>query len=614
MAGLEVNIGADIKDFKKKIEEVENDVQQLANEKAVQIKLGLDTKEITAQIKDAKKYLTDLKQTARDTGQSFSKDLSPKVANGGNALMQFSRIAQDAPFGIMGIGNNITATAESFGYLVKETGSAGGALKAVASSIMGSGGILLAVSLVTSGLTYMSQQGVTVGDVFRKLTGDFNATAEAMRKISSEAVKNSQGEISEMKAYVGIASNVNLSMQERLIAVKKLQDEYPAYFGNLSKEKILNGQVATTVDEVTKALKERARANAISSKVNELAAKQFEISDKTAQKLSDLAQDLKLNSKEAKELYKAILTSTGAVARWNQMRAEAGKSKLGAFDLFGTDNIREDLSELKEITAEIDRLTKKLNEAYTASVKLDFTDENKGKKAKVNVTPQVQGLNTPNLGGFGLIEYATQLKQLENGVYEAETGISTSLKRIPGYFKGMSAETMQALIDFNAGANALIKGAISDTFVSFGESISNALTNGTNFMTSFGNSILSIFGNLLAEFGKMLIKLGTGLVIADLALKSGNGYAAIAAGVALVAVASAFKSNSSKLSVAGAAGSSGGYSSGASYSSPSSTGNSSSSSSFGSGTVVFEIAGDRLIGVLQNTINKNKRLGGSLSI
>jgi hypothetical protein len=27
--------------------------------------------------------------------------------------MQFSRVAQDAPFRIMGIGNNITATAES---------------------------------------------------------------------------------------------------------------------------------------------------------------------------------------------------------------------------------------------------------------------------------------------------------------------------------------------------------------------------------------------------------------------------------------------------------------------------------------------------------------------
>src|SRR6478735_12155391 len=224
MAGLEVQIGADIKDFQKKIKEVESDVQQLANEKAIQIRLGLDTKEISAQIKDAKKTLTDLKQTARDTGASFQKDLAPKVANGGNALMQFSRIAQDAPFGIIGIGNNITATVEAFGHLQKSTGSAGSALKAVASSMLGSGGILLAVSLVTTGLTYMAQNGITVGDVFNKLTGTFDKNAKALSEIGSEAAKNSKEENSSLNAYVAAASNVNLKMRDRLIAVKKLQD------------------------------------------------------------------------------------------------------------------------------------------------------------------------------------------------------------------------------------------------------------------------------------------------------------------------------------------------------------------------------------------------------
>jgi len=150
MAGgkLEVQIGADITDFEKKIKEVEFDIKELSKVKLDRIKLGLDTREINAQIKDAKSNLTNLKTAVKDTGNAFQQ-AAPKIANGGNTLMQFSRIAQDAPFGIMGIGNNITATAESFSYLKQQTGSTGGALKALAGSIMGSGGILLGVSLLS---------------------------------------------------------------------------------------------------------------------------------------------------------------------------------------------------------------------------------------------------------------------------------------------------------------------------------------------------------------------------------------------------------------------------------------------------------------------------------
>ena len=48
MAGkkLEVGIGADVSDFKKKISEVEFDLKELSKLKIERIKLGLDTSEI----------------------------------------------------------------------------------------------------------------------------------------------------------------------------------------------------------------------------------------------------------------------------------------------------------------------------------------------------------------------------------------------------------------------------------------------------------------------------------------------------------------------------------------------------------------------------------------
>lgn len=246
--------------------------KQLAN-------LKRDEKESAVATENLRKELANLKREQKDLSGGYGT-LSKKTADGSNALNQFSRIAQDAPFGIQGIGNNITATVEAFGHLQKSTGSTGAALKAVASSMLGSGGILLAVSLVTTGLTYMAQNGLTVGDVFDKLNGTFDETSKALSDVNKEAAKTAGEEIAVIKGLVSAASDVTLSTEKRLLAVKKLQEEYPAYFGNLTREQILNGQVAGAVDDVSKALIARARASAIAGKLGENAAKRLDLEEK----------------------------------------------------------------------------------------------------------------------------------------------------------------------------------------------------------------------------------------------------------------------------------------------------------------------------------------------
>lgn len=605
---LEIEIGADSSGFDKKIKEIEKDIQDLSNIKLNQIKLGLDTKEIDGNIKSAKQALSDLKNSLKDTGNSFSA-ITPKVANGGNALMQFSRIAQDAPFGIMGIGNNITATVEAFGNLRQSTGSTGGALKALGSSMLGSGGILLAVSLVTSGLTYMAQSGLTVNDVFQKITGTFDESARAMQKINEESIKGSAQQIAQMNAYVSVAQNVNLSMSDRLIAVKKLQDEYPAYFGNLSKEQILNGNVEASVKAVTSALIAKAKAAGFSEKIASLAEQEFKLRQEEKKQIESLKKTYKsLNDQKGKA--SAIGGVSGGGGIGGQLAIEAQRKSLKDIQ----DQIKQNIKEQKAYTAEIEKQT-------AASIKLEQSKPKVIKAVKQakapNITPQVSDV-TGNLGAQGLEDLSGRVVQIAKGVQGAEGVITTSMGNIRTVYDSSLLGMLEMMKSFNDEMNSLVTGSITDTFNSLGDAIGSALANGGNVFSAIGNTLLQSMGSFLSDMGGLLIKYGTLAVVKgklDLAIATGGplsigaGLAAIAVGVALKAAGGAIGSRASS----GASGGSSNVSTGANYSSPAS-GGSYSSGGFAGGKVVFEISGQSLIGVLSNTLEKNTRLGGRLSI
>lgn len=314
--------------------------------------LKRDEKETVVVTANLRKELAELKRSQKDLGGGFGA-LSKKTADGGNALLQFSRIAQDAPYGIQGIANNITETVTQFGYLSKASGGTGGALKALASSLVGSGGILLAVSLVTSALTYMAQNGLSIGDVFDKLTGTFDENAKSLSELNQEVAKTAGEEIASIKGLVSAASDATLSTEKRLLAVKKLQEEYPSYFGNLTKEQILNGDVAIAVDDVSKALISRARASAIAGKLGENAAARLALEEKREKAILAIKE-----AQDSIEKSKKDNTST--------------LSLVGAGDAYSKLDLKVALKAYKDIVAEIRNLdisSKKYSESQQQATK-----------------------------------------------------------------------------------------------------------------------------------------------------------------------------------------------------------------------------------------------------
>lgn len=123
-----------------------------------------------------------------------------------------------------------------------------------------------------------------------------------------------------------------------------------------------------------------------------------------------------------------------------------------------------------------------------------------------------------------------------------------------------------------------------------------------------GKSLLGSIGTVMVQLGQMAIKTGLGIAAVKKALTSLNPYVAIAAGVALVAIGSAFSSGVKNLgSSMGTGGYSGGYSANTSQSYDYSQFRGSLYNNDRQ-TVDVRIKGNDLVGSLNINNNRNNRL------
>lgn len=128
----------------------------MANE-SLRIDIIANNKAAIAGLKETTKELGNVSQEATKAGAALGS--SAKGTNqAANALTNLGRVAQDAPYGFIGIQNNLNPLLESFQRLKQETGSTKTALSALVNGLAGPAGLGIALSfgsalLLTFGLS-----------------------------------------------------------------------------------------------------------------------------------------------------------------------------------------------------------------------------------------------------------------------------------------------------------------------------------------------------------------------------------------------------------------------------------------------------------------------------
>jgi len=136
-----IQIDLDVSGLQAELIKSQNELRKFQT----QLKSSTDTTEI-AKLTSS---ITVLDEKIAHLGNRMG-DMKKPSADATNALTNLSRVAQDAPYGFMGIANNLNPLLESFQQLSLKSNGATGALKAMVAGLSGPAGIGVALGVASS--------------------------------------------------------------------------------------------------------------------------------------------------------------------------------------------------------------------------------------------------------------------------------------------------------------------------------------------------------------------------------------------------------------------------------------------------------------------------------
>jgi TP901 family phage tail tape measure protein len=182
-------------------------------------------------------------------------------------------------------------TVQKRNFLVKASAVITSLFSAATSLLTGNTKKAAAAMQTLNAITKLNPVGLAVAAVTALAAGIFLLTrrtseyidkAKALTGITNEANKSIYREKTELELLFSVAKNETVSKEERLKAIKKLNEIAPEYLGNISLENINTQAAATAVKAYTDELIKNAKAKAVADKITELEGKRLDNLNKIA--------------------------------------------------------------------------------------------------------------------------------------------------------------------------------------------------------------------------------------------------------------------------------------------------------------------------------------------
>lgn len=268
--------------------------------KIVASAVGFD--QVNKALDSTAKTLSQTSEAASKAGKALNTELKTGSSQASQSITNLSRVLQDAPFGFIGIANNINPLIESFSRLKDESGSVGGAIKSLVGGLAGGGGLGIAFAAITSAITF-AQIGLSMwsrgSEKAKKSSEDFSEqlenTKESLKAVTAELqnfinVADSAARLNDINIKARFDDKGTqdvltrqakfITISEQLVAAEKALEIAQQNRLNLTQEegqseKDYQDAVKTSADVVKKAIDEVARltqARAEQAAANRLAA------------------------------------------------------------------------------------------------------------------------------------------------------------------------------------------------------------------------------------------------------------------------------------------------------------------------------------------------------
>lgn len=493
-------------------------------------------------------------------------NVSKASGQANTALLNLGRVVQDAPFGFIGIANNIDPLLNSFTQLKSQSGSTKDALKALGSSLLGGAGLGLAVSVATSLLVVFGDQIFASSKKASKAAEDLKKFREEIDAINKSAAAEQANILTLVKAL----ESETTSREKKLGAIKELQRINPEYFGNLTLENgIVNG-LKKAYDDYSASIQK-----AIQNKIDEKRLERvLEKINSEQDRLEKANQSVKFSQTEINDLYSKggalyakqltllnkQITSTNTLKGFENERDDILK-RIADRNFSGVvksdvEKVKKDTKTVNDVLAELEKTLSALEQqeilfnvdksrdkikAFESTIQTLFKDF--GLKAGDSV---IQSLNERLKGIFISLEREirnfkpiTSL-QIKLDEEQARKEIEQATPKLPPIklpvevTKNSFDELGKKIQDFLDKASDIRYNTLINSFAGLGDAIGQAIGEGANIGEAIFGNLFKVLGAGLKEIGNALIQLG----IAKKALESfkiAPGIGTIIAGIAAIA-------------------------------------------------------------------------------